>query len=388
MTAAVSQMLLARRAVVPDADWTCDQQQPDGGMKISPSPTPRTNGTLGKNGSQQGKNGTDISTYSAISAGLAHIAIASSVQLALVLGKIALSEMVLLSAADPFLASRSMLPALIALTMFAIGSMLPHEEVNMVFRRWPLVLAGTALQYLAMPLLAFSVGQLWRMEGDALVGLMIVGCVPGAMASNVLTLNARGNTSYSVGLTTVATLLSPLVVPLALGFTLVGAEALSSETLWRTSGMLLLTVVLPVTVGHLLVRVFPKIQARARQAGSVACQPGHPLDHCGGRWLNRERLSAMHASLITALLTLNGLGYLAGYLGGWSLKLPESMRRALTLEVGMPKCWLGCDIGNAVVSQSRRHRHRARIVHLRLHAYRDAVGPAVEKDNERSKKPQ
>jgi len=255
-----------------------------------------------------------------------------------------LSEMVLLSAADPFLASRSMLPALIALTMFAIGSMLPHEEVNMVFRRWPLVLAGTALQYLAMPLLAFSVGQLWRMEGDALVGLMIVGCVPGAMASNVLTLNARGNTSYSVGLTTVATLLSPLVVPLALGFTLVGAEALSSETLWRTSGMLLLTVVLPVTVGHLLVRVFPKIQARARQAGSL-------LANLVILWiiavvvgLNRERLSAMHASLITALLTLNGLGYLAGYLGGWSLKLPESMRRALTLEVGMQNAGLGATL--------------------------------------------
>ena len=53
-----------------------------------------------------------------------------------------------------------------------------------------------------------------------MIGVILVGCVPGAMASNVLTLAARGNTSYSVSLTTSATLLSPLIVPFALWLTL------------------------------------------------------------------------------------------------------------------------------------------------------------------------
>ena len=43
----------------------------------------------------------------------------------------------------------------IAVTMLAIGSMLPHDEVRQVLRGWPMTLAGTAIQYTSMPLLAW-----------------------------------------------------------------------------------------------------------------------------------------------------------------------------------------------------------------------------------------
>jgi BASS family bile acid:Na+ symporter len=41
------------------------------------------------------------------------------------------------------------------------------------------------------------------------------------------------------------------------------------------------------------------------------------------------------------LLLINLLGYAAGYFGGGRLKLKQSMRRALTLEVGMQNAGLG-----------------------------------------------
>ena len=41
------------------------------------------------------------------------------------------------------------------------------------------------------------------------------------------------------------------------------------------------------------------------------------------------------------LLLLNLFGYASGFLGGKLLKLPTSMRRALTLEVGMQNAGLG-----------------------------------------------
>lgn len=114
---------------------------------------------------------------------------------------------------DPFVATKGWLSGMIAVTMLAIGSLLPAEEIEQVVRRWPLVLAGTAAQYVSMPLLAYGVGRLFGLEGPWMIGIVMVGCVPGAMASNVLTLIARGNVSYSVSLTTSATVLSPLVVP-------------------------------------------------------------------------------------------------------------------------------------------------------------------------------
>ena len=153
---------------------------------------------------------------------------------------------------DPFIASAPYLWHLIAVTMLAIGWMLPRDEIRQVIRRWPTVLAGTAVQYGTMPVLAYGFGRLLRLEDDAMIGIIMVGCVPGAMASNVLTLLARGNVSYSLSLTTTATLLSPLVVPLALAVALGPRDV--DFPVAKTSLELLLFVVVPVVVGHVLGR--------------------------------------------------------------------------------------------------------------------------------------
>ena len=71
---------------------------------------------------------------------------------------------------NPFLLTKGYLPWMIAVAMFAIGWMLPRDEVRQVAHRWPLVLCGTALQYTVMPLAAYCVGRLWEFEGDLLVG--------------------------------------------------------------------------------------------------------------------------------------------------------------------------------------------------------------------------
>ena len=52
-------------------------------------------------------------------------------------------------------------------------------------------------------------------------------------------------------------------------------------------------------------------------------------------------LLALSDNPILILLTINLLGYLIGYGGGWMLRIPEPMRRALTLEVGMQNAGLG-----------------------------------------------
>src|SRR3989304_4338821 len=117
---------------------------------------------------------------------------------------------------DPFVASKDVLNYFFSVTMFALGSLLPKEEIAMVFRRWPTVLGGTAVQYTVMPFLGWRMAWLFGLDEGTRIGIIIVGCVPGAMASNVLTMIARGNVSYSVSITTTSTLLSPIVVPFGL----------------------------------------------------------------------------------------------------------------------------------------------------------------------------
>ena len=239
----------------------------------------------------------------------------------------------------PFTGAKSYLRLLIFITMFAVGWMLPADELQQVRTRWPTVLGGTAIQYAVMPCLAYLIAALFQLEGSLKIGMIMVGCVPGAMASNVLTLIARGNAGYSVSLTTTATLLSPLIVPVAMGFALQKEVAAGKfvQAAWELSWM----VVIPVAMGHMAVRWLPQSRALASSIGSI-------IANLTILWIvayvvaaNRDQLQSIRYSLLLALLALNLLGYLAGHLGGSMMRLPDGMRRALTLEVGMQNAGLG-----------------------------------------------
>jgi len=250
---------------------------------------------------------------------------------------------------DPFQPSSLALTIAIFTVMLAVGSLLRLEEILDVGRRWPAVLFGTTVQYVTMPLLSLSIGHAFGFQGPTLLGVIMVGCVPGAMASNVLTLTSRGNVSYSVALTTLATLLSPIAVPLALWLTL-GVSA--DLDLWAVSRQLLLEVVFPVLLGFGLRRLSSRFSLLADRWSA-------PVANVIILWiiasvvaLNRDRLATVLSfrdgtviagefRLLLALLLINLLGYLSGYTAGRVAGLPDSMRRALALEIGMQNCGLG-----------------------------------------------
>ncbi|HID74833.1 MAG TPA: bile acid:sodium symporter family protein [Planctomycetaceae bacterium] len=246
---------------------------------------------------------------------------------------------------DPFVASKPYGACLFAITMLAIGSLLPRDEVVQLARRWRAIVSGTAIQYTSMPLLAYAFGRLFGLHGPWMVGMIMVGCVPGAMASNVLTLAARGNVSYSLSLTTSATLLSPVFVPAVLGIALAGtAEYPLGEIAIKvalTSANLLWMVVLPVIAGYCLSRLWWVWEAAAKHLGAI-------IANLTILWIiatvvaaNRTQLAVLDPGPVLALLAVNLSGYSVGAVGGHALGLPSPMRRALTLEIGMQNAGLG-----------------------------------------------
>lgn len=239
---------------------------------------------------------------------------------------------------DPFVASQRFLRFGIAGIMFTIGCLLPRDELEQLGRRWHTVLVGTAVQYTVMPLFAFVLAYSFFSGSDLFIGIILVGCVPGAMASNVLTLAARGNVSYSISLTTLATLLSPAVVPFTLYLALRTQVPINP---WQVFLNLLWMVVGPVVIGFLLCQRFSVLAEFMKRWGS-------PLANLLILWviaavvgINRDRMAQAGVMLIGALLALNLLGYAAGYLTATALRFPEGMRRALTIEVGMQNAGLG-----------------------------------------------
>ncbi len=239
---------------------------------------------------------------------------------------------------DWFSRSQPWLPYIIVVTMFAIGWLLPLEEVKQVFRRWPLVLGGTTIQYMSMPLLAFAVSSVFPLSDDLRLGLIMVGCVPGAMASNVLTMVARGNVSYSLSLTTAATCLSPIFVPVVLKLTMNQSLPTSmSDLVWKLCWM----VVIPAVAGFCCGLACQGVRSWAEQIGKIVANLAILWIIAVVVGVNRERLSNVDHLILAAALSLNLGGYAVGLAGGRLLGLPDGMRRALTLEIGMQNAGLG-----------------------------------------------
>ncbi|MEZ6090642.1 MAG: bile acid:sodium symporter [Pirellulaceae bacterium] len=229
---------------------------------------------------------------------------------------------------DPFVASKDWLSIMIAVTMFCLGTLLPADEVRRLLRQLPQVGLGTLTQCLVMPLSALLVVQSVGLEGGYRLGVILVGCVPGAMASNVLTLAAGGNVSYSVSLTVMATMLSPITVPWLL--VLMAGLSQSEVTVepWPMMKTLVGTVVLPVVVGFILARKSIRFDCVAQRFGPLLANVVILWIIAVVVGLNRDRLSIIPLSLLLALLGMNLLGYIGGYVAGMIARMDEPMRRA------------------------------------------------------------
>ncbi len=245
------------------------------------------------------------------------------------------------TAFDPFRLNALGLQLLVSVTMLCLGMVVRREELAELRHAPWSVLLGLVAQCGCMPIFAWLAATTLQLDGDLAAGVILVGCVPGAMASNVLTMTARGNVSYSVCLTAVATLASPITVPLLLAlFTTAESGAPPIEPL-KTSWTLLTTVVIPILVGFACKELWPKVQ-------STSSVIAPPLASVALLWIiasvvagNRDRLSQISVSVFSALLLLNLAGYFAGIVVGELARMTKPMRRALALEVGMQNAGVG-----------------------------------------------
>ncbi len=135
-----------------------------------------------------------------------------------------------------------------------------------------------------------------------------------------------------------ATLLSPVMVPLTLKLTLGQWQRFPAG---QVSVSLLLTVVLPVAAGYGLSRWWQAWQRAAHLGAPIVANLVILWIIAMVVGLNRDRLLHFDPAILLALLLINLGGYAAGNLGGRALRLDRPMRRALTLEVGMQNAGLG-----------------------------------------------
>ncbi|HCD3016056.1 TPA: bile acid:sodium symporter family protein [Corynebacterium striatum] len=133
--------------------------------------------------------------------------------------------------------------------MFSMGLTLTTPDLALVAKRPLPILIGVVCQFVVMPTSAVLVAKLLGLNDAVTVGLILLGSVPGGTASNVMAYLAKGDVALSVAMTSVSTLVSPIMTPLLmLWLAGQGAEVDGMGMMWS----LVQTVLIPVALGLLL----------------------------------------------------------------------------------------------------------------------------------------
>ncbi|WP_431215386.1 bile acid:sodium symporter family protein [Puia sp. P3] len=103
---------------------------------------------------------------------------------------------------------------LLQVIMFGMGTELSLKDFAQVLRMPRGVIIGVICHYTIMPLVGFGLARMFGFPPEIAAGIILVGCCPSGLASNVMSFLARANLALSVSVTTVSTLLAPFLTPL------------------------------------------------------------------------------------------------------------------------------------------------------------------------------
>lgn len=135
---------------------------------------------------------------------------------------------------------------LLQVIMFGMGAQLSHRDFLRVVRQPTGLAIGLVCQFTIMPLVGVALAHATRFPPEIAAGIILVGCVPSGLASNVMTFIARGNLALSVALTLVATVVSPLATPALMK--LLGGQFIAID-FWKMVLSITNMVILPVVAG-------------------------------------------------------------------------------------------------------------------------------------------
>jgi BASS family bile acid:Na+ symporter len=230
---------------------------------------------------------------------------------------------------------------LFAATMFALGVVLDPEELRETLRHPRAIALGVVAQYLIMPVLGFAAATLSGLPPALALGFIVVACAPGAMASNVIVYLAGGAVAYSIALTTVATVLSPLVTPALVKWL---GSVYVAIPFWPMMQTILLTTVVPLALGLGVRRLLQRRQGSllfAAQLAPAVATLAIVLICSYAVAANNARLASVGATLLAVVAIVNALGYLLGWQAARLFGFDASHRLTLAIEVGMQNAGLG-----------------------------------------------
>lgn len=243
---------------------------------------------------------------------------------------------------------------ILGIIMLTMGLTLTPNDLKLLAQRPLDIFIGSLAQFTIMPLVAYTLTSVFSMipafapySTAMTIGIILVGCCPGGVSSNIMSFLCGGDVAYSVGMTCASTIMAPILTPLLV--LLLAGEKVDVDAVSMFQQILIVTII-PIAIGFLLNMklghkpVFSKIQSCMPGVSviSLACIVG------GVVYTVHDPLveNGMFLFIITFCMVFchNTIGYLLGYTVGTIFNFNKAKKRTISIEVGMQNAGLGTNL--------------------------------------------
>jgi BASS family bile acid:Na+ symporter len=226
----------------------------------------------------------------------------------------------------------------LAIIMLGMGITLKVEDFRRVLTMPRAIAVGFAAQYLIMPLLGWSIARALHLNTAFAVGLILVSCCPGGTASNVVAYLARANLALSVLMTMCSTFAAVFMTPLL-------TKLLASEHVEVNALSLLLNtakvVLAPLLIGLGLNQFAPRVVRVMLPAAPLLSVTFITLICASIIGQQAANIRESGGVLVLAVFLLHAGGFTLGWVFARLFGYDETIRRTISIEVGMQNSGLG-----------------------------------------------
>jgi len=239
----------------------------------------------------------------------------------------------------------TLITPLLQTIMFGMGTAMSARDFVGVVKAPKAVFVGLACQFTIMPFVGAGLAVAFDFPPEIAAGIILIGAAPSGLASNVMAYIGKANLALSVTLTTVATLLAPLITPFYMQW--LAGQYIPIDT-WGMMWSIIQITILPIIAGLIfnrflhgrtdwLDRLMPKISM-------VGIALILMIMTAGGR----DNLLEIGLVLIVVALLHNVTGYLLGYWSCRALRLDEKSCRTIAFEVGLQNAGLATGLAQVM----------------------------------------
>ena len=233
--------------------------------------------------------------------------------------------------------------------MLTMGLTLSTQDFKIVLSRPWDIFIGACAQFIIMPSVAYLLTKVFHLPVEIALGILLVGCCPGGVSSNIMSFLCHGDVAFSVGMTCASTMLAPVVTPMLLVWT--AGQSVDIDAVGMFKNILIVTI-LPVSLGTLLNYYLSKKSV----FGTVkTLMPGVSVI-CLAMIVGGV-VSTIHEDLVRGGLMLflwifvvvlchNTLGYLIGFFVGKLFRFSLPKKRTISIEVGMQNAGLATNLAS------------------------------------------